>query len=110
MKKVEYYFKRDSAFPLKKIEDGNYYFPGYYSGYVAISKKLNRQKKIKWDIIVDKISEEKTAEVFENIEIKTQMIKDGIFEKNEKSCWQFGRRCEFFDLCKFSKTEGLIKK
>lgn len=107
---IKKYYNNDSVAKSKQLALYTEYYPDHYSGYIALSKKPDRHGKIKWTMVVDKISEEKKAEVFENIEVKTQMIKDEVFEKNEKSCFNFGKRCEFYSLCKFGNPEGLIQK
>lgn len=85
------------------------YYPDHYSGYIVLQKKLVDGKVI-WDMIIDKIEEAQTSLVFEDIETKTQMIKDEKFEKNEKSCFSFGRKCEYWGLCKYGNSEGLRKR
>ena len=44
------------------------------------------------------------------METAAQGIKDEVFEKNTKACFQFGRRCEFFDLCHKGDNTGLTKQ
>lgn len=85
------------------------YYPGYHSGYIALQKKLV-DGKIKWTMVVDSIDESMTSNVFEDVETKAQMIKNSVFEKNEKSCFSFGRKCEYYLACKYNNYEGLKKR
>lgn len=63
-------------------------------GYLTLNKK-----NFKTQIILDKISEVKKNEVLEKFVSTLDRIKDNQFEKNIKSCYAFGRRCEFYTHC-----------
>lgn len=78
-------------------------------GYVALQKKLV-DDTIKYDIIIDTVPEEKAAEVFTAIDGALTSMKVEEFPKNEKSCWSFGRPCEFWGLCKNGSSKGLVKR
>ena len=79
------------------------------AGYVALSKKLNNGK-IDYKIVIDEIDEEKVQETFNEIDVNLRAIKNKEFPKNEKNCYQFGKLCEVWNLCKKGSSEGLIKK
>jgi hypothetical protein len=63
-------------------------------GYLTLNKK-----NFKTQIILDKISEDKKQQVLEKFVNTLDKIKDNQFEKNIKSCYAFGRRCEFYTHC-----------
>jgi hypothetical protein len=63
-------------------------------GYLTLNKK-----NFKTQIILDKIGEDKKQEVLGKFVDTLNKIKDNQFEKNTKSCYAFGRRCEFWTHC-----------
>lgn len=79
------------------------------AGYVALQKKLV-DGKISWTMVVDSIQESKTAEALEKVDSALENIKAEIFEKNQKSCYLYNKPCEFYKLCKFGNSRGLLKK
>lgn len=63
-------------------------------GYLTLNKK-----NYKTQVIIDKITEEKKQEVLSKFVTTLDKIKNNSFEKNKKSCYSFGRRCEFWTHC-----------
>ena len=63
-------------------------------GYLTLNKK-----NYKTQVILDKISEEKKSDVLSKFISTLDKIKNKIFEKNRKSCYSFGRRCEYYTHC-----------
>lgn len=63
-------------------------------GYLTLNKK-----NFKTQVILDKIPEEKKEQVLEKFVSTLDKIKDNQFDKNMKSCYAFGRRCEFYTHC-----------
>lgn len=73
--------------------------------YLTVNKKtFNTQ------ILIDTIPESKQNEVLDQFVTVLDKIKNGVFDKNEKSCYAFGKRCEFYSLCKHNRMTNLIKK
>jgi hypothetical protein len=65
-----------------------------YFGYLTLNKS-----NFKTQIIIDKIPDTKKEEVLEKFVMTLSSIKDNKFDKNTKSCYAFGRRCEFWTHC-----------
>jgi hypothetical protein len=63
-------------------------------GYLTLNKK-----NFKTQIILDKISDDKKEQVLGKFVSTLDKIKDNQFDKNVKSCYAFGRRCEFYTHC-----------
>ena len=63
-------------------------------GYLTLNKK-----NFKTQVILDKIEEDKKQEVLGKFINTLNKIKEENFEKNTKSCYSFGRRCEFWSHC-----------
>lgn len=65
-----------------------------FFGYLTLNKK-----NYKTQIIIDQISEEKKEQVLEKFINTLDNIKENNFEKNTKSCYSYGRQCEFWTHC-----------
>lgn len=64
----------------------------------------------KTQFIIDKISEEKEAEVLENSTTVKTCIEMGLFPKNYSMCKNvFGRPCQYLALCHRGDMTGLVK-
>lgn len=63
-------------------------------GYLTLNKK-----NFKTQVILNKIPEEKKEQVLEKFVSTLDKINDNQFEKNIKSCYSYGRRCEFYTHC-----------
>jgi len=80
------------------------------AGYSVIEKKLyKKEPQIHTQLILDEVSEEITEKTFDDFEKMRYNIEAGQFEKNWDSCFAFGRRCEYFLLCKHKSMDGLVK-
>jgi hypothetical protein len=80
-----------------------------YAGYIVLVKKP-KDGKIVIQFMVDEVPEELTNQVFNDIALVTQKIKDGDFRKNTKACWVYGKQCEYYNLCFNGKMDGLRKR
>lgn len=83
------------------------------ASYVVVEKKLRKKDpKVRVNIIKDKVSEESYQAAFDKIDKVLHNINAGEFHKkaNQKDCFSFGRKCEFYKLCWFNNSEGLVKK
>lgn len=75
---------------------------------VMIKNPEKVAKKSRTQFIVDEIPEETTAQAYDHIEKTLLGIKKEIFEPNLKSCFAFGKPCEYEKLCKYNDPTGLI--
>ncbi len=81
------------------------------AAYVVIEKKVYAKAPvIHTQILKDVIPEAIFAQTFTEFEEVVYSINTGAFEKNFKSCFSFGRMCQFYAICKHNNYEGLIKK
>lgn len=79
------------------------------AAYVVVEKKLYKKgDRIRTQVIRDLIPEETFSRTFTEYEQVLYSINTGVFEKNFKSCFDFGRLCHFYRLCKHNKKDGLI--
>lgn len=77
--------------------------------YVVIEKKVyKRTPFIHTQVIKSTIPEETFVKTFDKFEKLCYSIESEQFEKNEQSCYSYGRPCEYLKYCKYGKFDGLI--
>lgn len=79
-----------------------------WAGYIVLIKNPAREKGLTFQVIIDKIPDETTADAYHRLETALNGIKEGKFEPNLKSCKKFGKECEYTMACKYGNYEGLI--
>lgn len=80
-----------------------------HAAYLVIEKAIRkRDPKIRLSFIEGIITEEQLDKVFDEIAEVTMEIKEGCFEKNEDSCWNYGG-CQYRNLCHNGSKKGLEK-
>lgn len=79
-----------------------------YAGYVVMIKNPEKEKGLTYQILIDEIPEETKQKSFDKVVSTLDNIKAEKFEKNEKSCWAFGRKCDYWALCKNNDSSGLV--
>lgn len=60
--------------------------------------------------LVAYIDDSESTTIFDSIESSVESIQSGYFDKNQDSCYQYGRKCDLWNWCKHGKMEGLVKK
>lgn len=80
------------------------------AGYLVIDKKIRkRDPRVRLHWVRGTLSEEHTYNTFVEIEEVLDSIKEGNFEKNEKSCMNYGG-CQYWKYCKKGgDMSGLVK-
>lgn len=63
-------------------------------GYLTMNKK-----NFKTQVILDTVDEARKEEVLQKFVTMLDNIRDNKFEKNFKSCYSYGRRCEYWTHC-----------
>lgn len=78
------------------------------AGYIALSKKLNKEGGIDWVCRIDTVPEEQSAIAFEKVDQALRGIKREEFSCNPKACYSFGRKCDYYKLCNYNDDSGLV--
>ena len=78
------------------------------AGYITLSKKIRKDKRIRWQFIVDDIPVEFTKKVFDDFANVLHDIKEEQFQPNFYSCFAWNRKCEYWDLCKNGEMGDLF--
>lgn len=86
------------------------HFDVKYCGYLVLNKEINKEGKVDWELIVDEPLETKRADVYTDLVKTLDKIKNQEYNKNEKACFSFGRKCEFYSYCKFGNAQNIIKE
>lgn len=81
-----------------------------HCGYIVLNKAINENGLVNWEMIIDEPLETKREEVYSRLCSTLDQIKNEEFSKNEKSCFAYGKRCEFYSYCKYGNKQGLIQK
>jgi len=81
-----------------------------YAAYAVLDKKIRKDGIIRTQFIVDRIDPEFRQHVFSTYQEGIENINNKIFEKNEDSCYSFGRQCEYHSLCQHNNMGKLLKK
>ena len=76
------------------------------AGYICLQKKLV-DGKVVWSHIIDEVPEEQSEKAFETLDKALSDIKAEKFDKNEKSCYKFGKPCEYWNFCKYGNKKDL---
>ncbi len=106
---IKKYYGPSSVKKSQQLAIYTEYEPSRLAGYIALQKKLVDGAVI-WKMVVDTIEEEQVEAAFQKVDAALGAIKAKEFPKNEKSCWAFGRKCEYWDKCKYGREDGLVKR
>lgn len=80
------------------------------AAYVVVEKKLHKKAPvIHTQILRADVLEETFSHTFAAFEEALYSISTGKFEKNFKSCFEYGRMCPYFKKCKHNNSDGLIQ-
>lgn len=78
------------------------------AGYCVLIKNPEKERGVTHQILIDEIPEETKQKSFDEVIKVLDNVKAEKFEKNEKSCWSYSKRCEYFFLCKNNDPTGLV--
>lgn len=103
-------YKPNAVVESEQLHTYSEFYDAELAGYVVLNKKIGRNKKVNWQIIIDEVSEEFKQKVFDNISDSLYNIKQEIYEKNMSECMAYGRKCEYYDLCYYNDSSKLKKR
>lgn len=80
----------------------------YNCAYIVLEKKIRkRDPRVRTQIIKDTIKDENIDKIFDKITDVLYGIKDEEYVKNFDNCFQYGRKCVYWDYCRSGKKDGL---
>lgn len=102
-------YKEDSVKTSEQLATYCEYKSTNKAAYVVIEKKLYKKNgPIRATIIRDEIPEETFSHTFAQYEKVLDNINAEVFDKNFNSCFEYGRMCPYFKLCKHKNADGLV--
>lgn len=79
-----------------------------YAGYAVLIKNPEKERGVTYQLIIDKIPEETTAESYEKLDDTLKKIANEEFPCYPKGCGAFGKRCAYENYCKYGIKDGLV--
>jgi len=70
---------------------------------------IEEKPEVTIQVLIDDIPEETKELVFNEIQRYASYIKEEKFDMNHDSCFQYGRKCPYYDYCREGSMKGLIK-
>jgi hypothetical protein len=81
-----------------------------HAAYIVVEKKLRKRvPRIRINILRDVLKEKLYNKTFDELTEVYYGIKQRVFTKNYDSCFSFGRKCPYYNLCRKGKDKSLIK-
>lgn len=81
-----------------------------FAGFLVFDKRIKNGAS-RYQFFIDVIPAEKENKVFEKYQDTLYNINSCMqtneFDKNSDSCFAFGRKCDYYNLCKYGKKTGL---
>lgn len=102
-------YPKNSVVKSEQLAIYNEHYPVKYCGYAVFHKKL-KDGKVTWQLLVDEIPEEMKAKAYEGVQTALTGLESGEFPKNPKSCWAYGKKCDYYSACYFGNYGNLLKK
>ncbi len=85
-----------------------------YSGFIAIHKKIrkNKEPRVRIQVIIDNVSQETIDKTFEDYDRVNMLVKRGEFPANCESCKinKYNQRCQYYDICFHNDYSNVIIK
>jgi len=79
-----------------------------HCAYIVVEKKLRKKEpRVRCNIIKDVISDDFIDKTFDTITEVFHNINDGKFEKDFDACFQYGRRCAYYEHCRTGDMKNL---
>lgn len=104
-------YKQDSVALSAQLAGYSEYEENENCAFIVLEKKLRkREPRVRSAIIKDKMPEETKDETFDELTHVFHEINEGNFEKNMDNCFQYGRKCDYFEYCRTGSLEGLEYK
>lgn len=103
-------YKDDSVCTSAQLATYDEFFDNELCAYIALEKEIRKDKKIRWQFVVDRIPTKFQEEIFDNFQEGLYNMKQEVYEKNTESCYSYGRRCDYYSLCHHGDMGNLKKR
>lgn len=105
-------YDKDAVINSEQLATYCEYKKSYKAAFIVIEKTVHKKEpKIRTQIIKDTIPERNVQKTFDEFEKVVHNISGEVFKKNYDACFQYGRMCPYFALCKSNgkNMKNLIK-
>lgn len=75
-----------------------------YCGYIVMNKYIKKDMSFDLQVIVDKVDENVRNAAFVMMDHVAEAIDANVFEKNKKSCYNYGRQCAYYNKCNLKEN------
>lgn len=102
-------YEVDSVRNSDQLTTYNHIIKSDLAGFLVFNKKI-KNGVVDYSFFIDAIPKEKEQKVFEKYQDALYNINECTatgFDKNPDACFAFGRKCDYFSLCKYDKMIGL---
>lgn len=104
-------YKDDSVQTSDQLAIYSEYKANNNCAFIVVEKKLRkREPRSRIYIIKDVLTEVSKNKTFDKITETLHNIKEGFFPEDPNSCFMYGKKCEYYNLCKYGLMDGLYKK
>lgn len=101
-------YKQDSVQASEQLAGYAEYENNQKCAYIVLEKKLRkREPRTRTAIIKDDMPDETIDETFGKITDILENISEEKFDKNFDSCYQYGRKCAYYDYCRTGDLKNL---
>jgi len=102
-------YKEDSVRTSEQLAAYSEYAQIDHCAYIVCEKNIRkRTPQVRINIIKDNISDETIDKVFDTLSETFYNIENNKFEKNWDSCWDYGKKCDYFDYCRNGIAKNLV--
>ncbi len=101
-------YKQDSVQTSEQLACYSEHEENDKCAFIVLEKKLRkREPKVRSNIIKDTMPEETINDTFDKITEVFEGVSEEKFEKNFDACYQYGRKCEYYDYCRTGDLKNL---
>lgn len=101
-------YKQDSVRTSEQLAAYSEYEGNAKCAYIVVEKKLRkREPRVRCNIIKDTMPTEMVDNTFDKLTDVFHGINEGSFDKDMEACFQYGRKCEYFQNCRTGDTKNL---
>lgn len=99
-------YKADSVETSEQLGIYSEFFEIDYCGYITFNKFFKRNGEFAVQVIIGTVDPNIKDHTFGEIDYVANKIKNNVFDINTKSCYTFGRQCDFYEQCRGESEES----
>jgi hypothetical protein len=92
-------YKSDSVYLSEQLGIYSEFLNVDYCGYIVLNKYIKKDFTFDLQVIVGNVDNSIQNKSFVALDHVAEAIQANVFEKNKKSCYNFGRQCPYYNKC-----------